>query len=140
MILSLDTNVLIDLANGRRTDVRQRFDEAILRGDVLATCSISAHELLYGAAISRRRASETAAADGILEKLLVAEFTLEDAASAADLRSQLRRSGQGIGAFDTLIAAQALARDWTMVTANVREFGRVPGLRVVDWTSPAGAP
>jgi|HubBroStandDraft_6_1064221.scaffolds.fasta_scaffold157843_4 tRNA(fMet)-specific endonuclease VapC len=140
-ILSLDTNVLIDVANGRRSDVRQRFDEAVLRGDVLATCSISAHELLYGAAISRRPEVETRTATTLLDQLLVADFTREDAAAAADVRKRLRGLGQGIGTFDTLIAAQALARGWAMVTANVREFGRVAGLSVIDWTRPsAGAP
>ena len=140
MILSLDTNVLIDLANGRRSIVRQRYNDAIERGDVLATCSISAHELMYGAAISDRRDAERTTAVGILDQLLVADFTRADAEAAADLRRLLRDQGQMIGPFDTLIAAQALARGWAMVTANTREFARVRGLQLFDWTAVASAP
>ena len=140
MILSLDANVLIDLANGRRPAVRERFNASIAGGDVLVTCAIAAHELLYGAAISRRREAETQTASLLLDQLTVAEFTREDALAAADLRHRLRGFGQSIGAFDTLIAAQCLDRGWTMVTGNVQEFARVPGLSVIDWTSRPETP
>ena len=135
MILSLDTNVLIDLANGRRPVVRSNFDRAFADGDQLVTCSIAAHELLYGAAISRRREAERRTAQLLLEQLRIAEFDAGDAVVAADLRAQLRRVGLPIGPFDTFIAAQAMNRNWTMVTANVREFSRVEGLDVIDWTA-----
>jgi tRNA(fMet)-specific endonuclease VapC len=49
----------------------------------------------------------------------------------------LRRRGQAIGPLDGLIAGQALARSWTLVTANRREFDRIEGLNVIDWTQPA---
>jgi len=51
----------------------------------------------------------------------------------ADLRADLERRGQPIGAHDTLIAAHALSLDLTLVTANIREFSRVPGLKVENW-------
>lgn len=140
MILSLDANVLIDVANGRRSDVRQGFDLAIRAGDTLVTCSLAAHELLFGAAISGRPAMQLGAAHRLLEDVAVADFTQDDAAAAVEVRSQLRGIGRSIGPFDTLIAGQALARGWTMVTANVREFRRVSGLQVVDWTAAAESP
>lgn len=140
MTLSLDTNVLIDLVNGRQANVRERFEEAVASGETLATCSISAHELLYGAAISNRPDAEKRTATNLLDQLLVADFTREDAAAAAELRRTLRGSGRGIGPFDTLIAAQAWVRGWGMVTANTREFARVAGLQLFDWTTAAGAP
>jgi tRNA(fMet)-specific endonuclease VapC len=63
-------------------------------------------------------------------------FTREDATFYASIRSQLERRGQGIGPLDLLIAAQALRLGATVVTHNVREFGRVPGLKVEDWQVP----
>jgi tRNA(fMet)-specific endonuclease VapC len=52
------------------------------------------------------------------------------------LRAALTQRGTPIGPLDTLIAAHALSLDATLVTNNVREFSRVPGLRVEDWTTP----
>jgi tRNA(fMet)-specific endonuclease VapC len=49
------------------------------------------------------------------------------------LRALLAKQGTPIGPYDTLIAGQALARGLVLVTHNVGEFGRVPGLRVEDW-------
>ncbi len=54
----------------------------------------------------------------------------------ADLRIQLEQAGQPISAHDMLIAAHALTLGLTMVTANVREFRRVPGLAVENWLEP----
>lgn len=69
-----------------------------------------------------------------LEQLLTIEpFTREDARRYATIRHQLESRGQGIGPFDTLIAAQALRLGATIITRNVREFGRVPGLQVENW-------
>ncbi len=63
----------------------------------------------------------------------VLEFDHDDARCAGEVRSLLRQAGQPIGAYDVLIAGQALARDLTLVTHNVREFSRVPNLRIEDW-------
>jgi tRNA(fMet)-specific endonuclease VapC len=60
-------------------------------------------------------------------------FEREDARMAGEIRALLRRSGASIGPYDILIAGQALARGLVLVTHNVQEFGRVPGLRVEDW-------
>ncbi len=64
---------------------------------------------------------------------MVVEFDAEDAMSAGKLRADLERGGVGIGPFDTLVAGQALRRGYTLVTANTREFSRVPGLLIEDW-------
>jgi tRNA(fMet)-specific endonuclease VapC len=53
----------------------------------------------------------------------------------AGLRAKLERAGQRIGPLDTLIAAQAVARKLVLVSNNQREFGRVHGLRVENWTT-----
>ena len=62
-------------------------------------------------------------------------FTEEDATTAGDLRTTLEAAGTPIGPFDLLIAAQALRRDATLVTANTAEFARVSGLRWQNWAA-----
>ena len=66
---------------------------------------------------------------------MVLPFDAEDAAHAGDIRAHLERKGTPIGPYDYLIAAQARRRGATLVTANRREFERVPGLMVADWAA-----
>ena len=63
-------------------------------------------------------------------------FERRDAELAAHIRADLMRKGQIIGAFDLLIAAQVTRLNATIVTNNVREFSRIPGLKWEDWTQP----
>lgn len=137
MTLSLDTNVLIDLANSRTTAVRDAYEQAISRRDFPCVCAFAAHELVYGARISHRPDHQEALARRILGQMSIADWTFEDADTTAHLRANLRKLGQPIGSIDSLIAGQALARGWTLVTANVREFSRIEGLNVIDWTAPS---
>ncbi len=60
-------------------------------------------------------------------------FEPEDAEEAGDIRAELERAGTPIGPYDVLIAAQARRRNALLVTANMGEFTRVPGLRIEDW-------
>jgi tRNA(fMet)-specific endonuclease VapC len=71
--------------------------------------------------------------EALVASLPVEPLTREDAAHYARLRSTLEKRGRGIGPIDTLIAAQALRLGATVVTHNVREFSRVPGLHYEDW-------
>lgn len=66
----------------------------------------------------------------------VAAFGAEDAEAAGALRAQLERAGTPIGPYDLLIAAHARRLWATLVTANVGEFSRVPGLTVENWSLP----
>jgi len=81
-----------------------------------------------GTASRRRKQFEA-----FLATVQVAPFGIEEARSAADIRLKLERRGIPIGPIDTLIAGTALARKAVLVTRNVREFGRVEGLRVENW-------
>ena len=71
----------------------------------------------------------------IMAQVDVEPFDARDMMAAARLRSNLQRQGLPIGPYDALIAGQALARGWTVVTADAREFSRIDGLKVVDWTA-----
>lgn len=134
MILSLDTNVMVDIVNGGRPDVRAKYDEALARGDQIVACALAAHEFLYGATISARPRVHLARAHELLADLEVIDLTGEDAVKAIPVRQELRRRGQSIGIWDLLIAGQAMNRGWTVVSANLREFARIEGLQVEDWT------
>ena len=98
----------------------------------LRLAAIVLAELEYGASksgIVRHRQR----LDALLRLLPVETFTAEDAAQYGRLRSHLEKRGQLIGPHDMLIAAQALRLGAIVVTHNVREFSRVPGLRCEDW-------
>jgi len=93
--------------------------------------SIVAHELFYGAYKSQRAAENLARVEALQFEVL--EFDREDARLAGQARAAMSVAGTPIGPYDVLIAGQALARDLTLVTHNVREFQRVTGLKVEDW-------
>ncbi|MFI5015211.1 MAG: type II toxin-antitoxin system VapC family toxin [Hyphomicrobiales bacterium] len=136
-MIHLDTNVAIALLNDRQPKMRGRFDAARAAGTLLGLSTVVYHELMYGAAHSeRRKANEDKialfiAAGGL--KLL--PFEEADAREAADIRAHLRRQATPIGPYDVLIAGQARRAGAPLVTANSREFARVPGLIVTDWAA-----
>ena len=124
----LDTNVVIAVMN-RRPVVTERVFRHSRRDYGLS--AIVAHELLYGAFRARRVDEALAAFDRL--RMPILDFSVEDARRAGEIRAALAAAGTPIGPYDLLIAGQALARNLTLVTRNVREFGRVSGLRVEDW-------
>ncbi len=135
MVLSLDTNVMVDIVNGRRPEVRARYDEAIARGDRIVTCAVAAYELVYGTLISQRPEVQREAADSLLGNLEIVDWSFADGLAAAQIRRGLRRRGTSIGEHDLMIAGQAINRGWAVVSANLREFLRVDTLDVFDWTT-----
>ena len=131
----LDTNVCIALMNRRSDQVRARFVEAVSEAASLATSSVVVHELLYGAAKSQRpQQNHRIAAEFLAGNLEILDFSAADAEAAGNIRALLEQAGKPIGAYDTLIAGQALARDLILVSANTREFARVPSLKIEDWS------
>ena len=97
---------------------------------------ITKSELLYGVQLSPRPQQDNIAVDAFLRHLAVLDFPGEAAAHYAEIRAELKMRGQLIGANDLLIAAHARCLGLTLVTNNVREFSRVPGLAVENWTLP----
>jgi tRNA(fMet)-specific endonuclease VapC len=130
----LDTNVCIDLIRGSSVPVRRRFKEAIGAGSVLCVSSVVLHELWYGVAKSADRERNTERLQTFLSgPFEILQWDDADARAAGEVRSQLEGEGQMIGAYDALIAAQAIRRGITLVTANTKEFKRVDGLMWEDW-------
>lgn len=127
----LDTNVVIVALRHRPTALRDRFTEASGR---MAVSSVTVAELAYGAEKSAVPSKNAAAVEEFLGLVEVLAFGRVAAEHAGEIRADLARSGTPIGPFDGLIAGHARSIGLTVVTSNIREFGRVAGLRVVDWT------
>ena len=133
-MICLDTNAVIAVLNDRSSPVRARIDAAIGLGRTLAISPIVLFELRYGAAKSARPERNTQRiADFLSGPIEVLPFEPTDADEAGDIRAVLERAGTPIGPYDVLVAAQARRRDALLVTANEREFARVPRLKFEDW-------
>jgi tRNA(fMet)-specific endonuclease VapC len=127
----LDTNAVIGLLNNATSAVAVR--ARLVSPREVGISSIVAHELFYGAFKSARPAQNATLVDNL--QFQVIEFDMEDARQAGEIRAELAKQGTPIGPYDVLIAGQALARGVTLVTHNTKEFSRVPGLQIQDWTA-----
>lgn len=130
--LILDTSFLVALERGGALEPARLLDEDS------AVASITVSELLVGmhrSASSRRRQQRETFIESIIERWPVLSLDIDVARVHARVGSQLQQRGQRIGAHDLIIAATALTHDREVVTHNVREFQRVPGLTVrrIDW-------
>lgn len=133
-MICLDTNAVITVLNDRSSPIRARLEAAIGLGRALAMSSIVLFELRYGAAKSARPdRNAQRIADLLVGPIEVLPFESEDAEEAGNIRASLERAGTPIGPYDLLVAAQARRREAVLVTANTREFGRVPRLQLEDW-------
>lgn len=126
----LDTNTVIYYFKGVG-----RVRDHLLGSDPaeVALPTVVLYELEYGAmrmgAADRRRQL----VDALLSTVVILPFDVAAARSAAKIRADLETQGTPIGPIDVLIAATALASQATLVTHNVREFTRIPGLSIIDW-------
>ena len=94
---------------------------------------ITLAELEYGVMKSSRPARNQEALEQFVSPLEVASFDRAATAAYGRLRTTLEKKGQPVGSMDLLIAAHAVSLDVRLITHNVKEFGRVPGLRIEDW-------
>lgn len=130
----LDTNACIALNKGEPASVRARFGKAVHAGAQLWVPAVVLYELWYGVAKSARpKENAEDLATFLAGPARVLGFEEGDAREAGNVRASLERIGKPIGAYDMLIAGQALNRKMTLVTANAKEFGRVRGLVWEDW-------
>ena len=128
----LDTNICIFIIKNKPETVRKKL-ESIAPGDI-AISSVTHGELCHGVEKSQDREKNRLALAILLARIPVLPFTAECSEEYGKIRADLERNGTPIGPLDTLIAAHAKALDLTLVTNNVREFVRVEGLNVEDWT------
>jgi tRNA(fMet)-specific endonuclease VapC len=126
----LDTNAVIAILN--RAEGKAFANILKHRSEDVATSSIVMHELFYGAYKSARQARNLSVLEAL--QLSILDFDGDDAREAGRVRAHLTQRGRPIGPYDVLIAGQALRHRMILVTANVREFSRVPGLACENWS------
>ena len=135
MTYLLDTNACIALINKRPLSVRAYMDKELSRGSEVYISSIVVFELWYGVSKSQRREANTQVLIGFLSgPIQQVVFDNEDARIAGEIRAEMEAAGRPLGDYDLLIAGQALRHKMTLVTANIREFGRIKGLSCQDWS------
>ena len=127
----LDTNACIRILNGSSPGVVERL-EMLDPADVAMSAIVRA-ELIYGARKSAHIAENLRLVDAFFEPFVCLPFDSRTADVYGGIRADLERGGRPIGPNDLLIAATALSHDLILVTHNLSEFERVPGLSIEDW-------
>ena len=130
-MLLLDTNICVFLMKNKYPAATQK----LLNSDPseIAVSSITLFELEYGAAKSQWPEKNRNNVKLFLAPFTIIPFDSNDAIAAGEIRQILEKAGTPIGPYDVQIAAQGLARGYTVVTHNTGEFSRVSDLQIIDW-------
>jgi tRNA(fMet)-specific endonuclease VapC len=128
----LDTDICIYIIKQKPESVLKYFQR--LEAGKLSMSAITFAELMNGAKKSHRVEDNIAKLNEMSELLEIKPFDKEAAISYGDVRSVLEKKGTIIGSNDLLIAAHALSLDLILVTNNEKEFSRVDGLKIENWT------
>ena len=132
MKFMLDTNVCIDLIRDRNERILRRLKRRL--PDDLCVSAVTLSELEYGVAKSSNPGKNRLALAEFMTPLMVAPYDDRVAVEYGRIRAELERDGLPIGPLDTMIAAHAVTLGLTIVTSNEREFRRVSGLQVQNWS------
>ncbi|MBV9510549.1 MAG: type II toxin-antitoxin system VapC family toxin [Caulobacteraceae bacterium] len=126
----LDTNICIYVMKTYPPQLQDKFNAL---AEQLCISSITLGELHYGAEKSARRAQNVAAIEQFSARLEVLPFGDKAAAHYGQLRAELERAGTPCGPHDTQIGGHARSEGLILVTNNMREFARMPGVRAENW-------
>ena len=129
----LDTNICIYLIRKKPPQVLRKFNTYSV-GEV-AISSITVAELQFGVQKSQYPSQNQRALEQFLVPLTIVDFDYKAAIAYGRIRATLEGQGTPIGPLDTLIAAHALSLNVTLVTNNIREFSRVPDLKLANWAN-----
>jgi tRNA(fMet)-specific endonuclease VapC len=133
----LDTNACIALINGKPPSVRTKFQKVTEGEAQVFVSSIALFELWYGVAKSSHREFNKKRLEAFLAgPIHPLSFDDGDAEIAGPIRADLEAVGKPIGAYDLLIAGQAIRNKLTLITANISEFARIKALVWADWGKP----
>lgn len=130
----LDTNICIVIIRKKSPLVLQKLTQQTITDMFLSTLTVA--ELQYGVHKSADLVKNQQALDQFLIPFSLVDFDFQAAQEYGKIRAYLEGQGTPIGSIDLLLAAQAIAYNLIMVTNNVKEFSRVPGLQIEDWTKP----
>ena len=128
----LDTNICIFTIKNKPEPVRELFNR---HHGQLCISTVTLMELVYGAEKSAFPERNLAVVEGFAARVAVLEYDQLAAQHTGQLRAEQAKKGQPIGPYDQMIAGHARSQGLIIVTNNVREFERVPGLRIEDWAS-----
>lgn len=128
----LDTNICIFLIKKKNPLLLETIRKKQTKGLYISSLTIA--ELEFGIQKSQWKEKNKIALIGLLSIFTIIDFDNNDAAAYGIIRAALEKSGTIIGNIDMLLAAQAIARNLTFVTNNTKEFKRVPGLKIEDWS------
>jgi tRNA(fMet)-specific endonuclease VapC len=128
----LDTNICIYVIKDYPAGLRERFNQL---ANELCISTITLCELYFGAEKSSRRAQSLEGIARFIARLDVLPFDARAAGHYGQLRAELQSAGRPAGPLDMLIGAHARSEGLIVVTNNVREFSRMPGLRVENWVA-----
>lgn len=126
----LDTNICIYVVKDYPPKLRQRFNRL---AEQLCISTVTLAELHYGAEKSARRLDNLEAIRQFVARLEILPFSAVAAAHYGEIRAALERAGTLAGAYDMLIAGHARSEGMTVVTNNLREFVRMPGVQAENW-------
>lgn len=128
----LDTNICIFIIRQKNPAVIKRI--TLHRPEDLLISSITVSELKYGCEKSADPEKNRLALMEFLSPLTILPFAPSAAQHYGEIRAQLERDGTPVGAMDLLIAAHARSINATLVTNNTRDFKRIKGLNIADWS------
>jgi len=132
MTYMLDTNICIYIIKQKTLKVLDALKKLDV-GDVCVSV-VTLAELAYGVAKSQQRERNTIALTSFLAPLEILPLSDKAAVKSGEIRAELEKNGLIIGSYDLLIAAHALSESLILVTNNIREFKRVPGLALQNWS------
>lgn len=128
----LDTNIVIYTMKNRPAEVKEAFNA---KEGQLCISSVTFMELIYGAEKSSNPAKNTQSIEAFSARLEVLDYDAAAAQHTGQIRAELARKGRPIGPYDQMIAGHARSSGLILVSNNVREFERVPGLRLENWVN-----
>jgi len=127
----LGTNIVIYTMKNRPQQVKRRFQQHHGR---MGISTVTLGELVFGAEHSQQVERNLADIEALAARLEVLPFDHKAAYHFGQIRATLYRMGQPIGPYDMMIAGHARASGLNLITNNVKEFARVPGLLLEDWS------
>lgn len=128
----LDTNICIYIIKQKPEQVLKKFSR--MRKAEMFLSSITIAELIYGVEKSQFKDRNMAAFDDFTAPFDCVDFDNESAKVFGHLRAELEKKGTMIGVFDLQIASIAIANDMILVTNNEKEYSRVSGIKIENWT------
>ena len=128
----LDTDISSYIMKRSHDAVLKKLRKVAL--EVVCISVVTKSELMFGVEESPKRQQDQAALEEYLRHVMVLDFPDEAAIHYAQIRAALKARGAMIGANDLFIAAHARSLDLMLVTNNTGEFGRVPHLKIENWT------